>query len=113
MGIFFSFLQIGWQLLGYFRECPITYGGLGYNLFNYILNVISIYFSFHLYVNYAVNSKNNACRYIWLDRVLPGTARATVGKKVIADQLIASPLFSASFFMGYCDFSSYNISASS
>lgn len=51
--------------------------------------------------------------YIWLDRVLPGTARATVGKKVIADQLIASPLFSASFFMGYCDFSSYNISASS
>ena len=41
--------------------------------------------------------------YIWLDKVLPGTARATVGKKVLADQLIASPLFSASFFIGDTD----------
>ena len=38
--------------------------------------------------------------YTWLDRVLPGRSLATCGKKILADQLIASPFFSSSFFLG-------------
>jgi len=38
--------------------------------------------------------------YCWLDRVLPGKSMSTVCKKIVADQLIASPLGSGSFFLG-------------
>lgn len=38
--------------------------------------------------------------YTWLDRILPGRTLTTVGKKIVADQLICSPISSASFFVG-------------
>ena len=38
--------------------------------------------------------------YVWLDKVLPGRTMVTVGKKILADQLVASPLGSGSFFLG-------------
>jgi len=38
--------------------------------------------------------------YWWLDRYLPGRKITTIGKKILADQLIASPLGSGSFFLG-------------
>jgi len=38
--------------------------------------------------------------YTWLDRVLPGNSLSTVFKKIIADQVIASPYFHSAFFFG-------------
>jgi protein Mpv17 len=38
--------------------------------------------------------------YTWLDRFLPGKSLMTVGKKIVADQVICSPISSASFFVG-------------
>jgi protein Mpv17 len=38
--------------------------------------------------------------YTWLDRFLPGKSLITVGKKIVADQVICSPISSASFFVG-------------
>ncbi|XP_038067899.1 mpv17-like protein [Patiria miniata] len=38
--------------------------------------------------------------YRWLDKVLPGTAKLTVVKKVISDQLVSAPLFIAIFYAG-------------
>lgn len=38
--------------------------------------------------------------YTWLDRFLPGKTLMTVAKKIVADQLICSPISSASFFVG-------------
>lgn len=38
--------------------------------------------------------------YTWLDRYLPGKSLTTVGKKIVADQVICSPISSASFFVG-------------
>lgn len=42
----------------------------------------------------------NHAWYLWLDRFLPGKSLAIVAKKVLADQLIASPFFSSTFFVG-------------
>lgn len=38
--------------------------------------------------------------YTWLDRVLPGKSLVVIGKKILADQVIASPFFSSTFFVG-------------
>ncbi|XP_076008917.1 mpv17-like protein 2 [Genypterus blacodes] len=38
--------------------------------------------------------------YTWLDRVYVGTALKTVGKKVLVDQAVASPVFGVWFFVG-------------
>jgi len=38
--------------------------------------------------------------YTWLDRVLPGNSLSTVFKKIVADQVIASPYFHSAFFIG-------------
>uniref|UniRef100_A0A8C5PM72 Mpv17-like protein 2 n=1 Tax=Leptobrachium leishanense TaxID=445787 RepID=A0A8C5PM72_9ANUR len=38
--------------------------------------------------------------YIWLDRVLPGTAIKIVLRKVLVEQILASPVLGALFFMG-------------
>ena len=38
--------------------------------------------------------------YTWLDRFLPGKSLMVVSKKVLADQLIASPFSSSTFFVG-------------
>ena len=38
--------------------------------------------------------------YTWLDRFLPGKSLMTCCKKIAADQLICSPISSASFFVG-------------
>lgn len=38
--------------------------------------------------------------YIWLDRVLPSASIRTAVKKVLIEQILASPILSALFFMG-------------
>lgn len=38
--------------------------------------------------------------YIWLDKKLPGKAAFTVGKKILADQLLAAPFFAFTFIYG-------------
>lgn len=38
--------------------------------------------------------------YFLLDRLLPAVTLSTVAKKIILDQIIASPLFMTIFFMG-------------
>ncbi|XP_072041004.1 mpv17-like protein 2 isoform X2 [Amphiura filiformis] len=38
--------------------------------------------------------------YLLLDRVLPGATGRIVAKKVLLDEIIASPIFTTSFFMG-------------
>ena len=38
--------------------------------------------------------------YLFLDKILPGATGRIVFKKVILDELIASPVFTTSFFMG-------------
>ncbi|XP_078114816.1 mpv17-like protein 2 [Sander vitreus] len=40
------------------------------------------------------------CWYIWLDKVLVGKALKTVGKKVLADQLISTPFLGMWYFSG-------------
>lgn len=50
--------------------------------------------------------------YTWLDRLLPGKALVVVCKKVIADQLIASPLSSSTFFVGASLLEGYSIAES-
>lgn len=38
--------------------------------------------------------------YIYLDKFLPGIKKKTIFKKVILDEVIASPFFLAAFFVG-------------
>ena len=38
--------------------------------------------------------------YVTLDRVLPGIAVKTVGKKVLADQIVMAPICSSIFYIG-------------
>ncbi len=38
--------------------------------------------------------------YCFLDRLLPGARTATVAKKILMDQVFASPFFAFTFFMG-------------
>lgn len=38
--------------------------------------------------------------YIWLERLCTGRALSTVGKKILADQLLGSPLVGIGFFLG-------------
>lgn len=45
--------------------------------------------------------------YGWLDRVYVGKAMKTVGKKVLVDQLIASPTIGMWYFLGEKDFRVY------
>ena len=40
--------------------------------------------------------------YTFLDKVLPGATSSTVVKKILMDQIIASPYFAFSFFVGKC-----------
>ena len=42
----------------------------------------------------------NHCWYITLDKVLPGIAAKTVGKKVLADQIMFAPVHYTIFYMG-------------
>jgi len=36
--------------------------------------------------------------YLWMERLLPGTAKATVMRKILADQIIVSPVFIVHYF---------------
>lgn len=38
--------------------------------------------------------------YVALDRMLPGRTALTVGKKVMADQLVMAPVCSSVFYIG-------------
>ncbi|CAG0896276.1 unnamed protein product [Cyprideis torosa] len=38
--------------------------------------------------------------YVWLDRALPGRSLRTIGLKIVADEIVAAPLFAYLFFMG-------------
>ena len=38
--------------------------------------------------------------YTFLDKVLPGATSSTVVKKIFLDQIVASPYFAFSFFIG-------------
>lgn len=38
--------------------------------------------------------------YLYLDRILPGKTVATVGKKILADQVFAAPFFAITFIIG-------------
>lgn len=42
--------------------------------------------------------------YIWLDRVYAGKALKTLVKKVVVDQLVASPTLGVWYFLGEKDF---------
>lgn len=46
--------------------------------------------------------------YIWLDKVYPGKALNTLVKKVVVDQLVASPTLAMWYFLGEKDFISIN-----
>ena len=45
----------------------------------------------------------NHAWYTFLDRILPGSNTATVLRKILSDQLIASPFFAFAFFAGQYD----------
>ncbi|KAG5667879.1 hypothetical protein PVAND_015845 [Polypedilum vanderplanki] len=36
--------------------------------------------------------------YLWMERLLPGNAASTVGKKILSDQFIVSPVFIVHYF---------------
>lgn len=38
--------------------------------------------------------------YVYLDRFFPGIKRKTIFKKVILDEIVASPFFIVAFFVG-------------
>ena len=45
--------------------------------------------------------------YVWLDKVLVGNCLKTLGKKVLADQLVNTPSYGTMYFVGEKDFSVY------
>ena len=94
----------------YFFKIPFyqpmdTYAGLVIICWSYVLYIQDNTFSVNVIpgrmgiVGLSQGLPNHLW-YTWLDRLLPGKSLAVVGKKVVADQVIASPFFSSTFFVG-------------
>lgn len=89
-------------------ECEVFYFPLMLSatkscIYNSECNVykfVSALFSGRMFIMGLALGPFNHYWYIYLDKFLPGIKKKTIFKKVILDEVIASPFFLAAFFVG-------------